>query len=945
MILNHINGDLKTMSSTIKILRCKLVNFIGIHMGTGKKELELKFNNKETKVLILGRNGSSKSVIMACLTPFAETFDDYRDKLILDDEDGLKEIDIQKDNFIFKISHHYGKRNKSYIKKYDLNDNLIEDLNPIGNISLFPAVVKEHLGVTKDFFAICKLGSRAENFIDFKASKRKEYLGHFTPNIDEYLSAYKTVTSKLNVISKEAKFVSDEFDKLGKEEDIQIEISTLTKTLKGHRKLVSTYQLELEKVQDRLESSSEKTKLIVDLQNTITEHTKKIDILTTKAEELDESLNRGFSKRDFDYDKITELKKTLQTRTIEIQESIVSQEASMRAYLEQVASLETDLSKAQKTRKQLLSTIGNDVDTSEIESLQKYLEETINPALEKIYAVIEKQEIYDISSADLIDDTQEASAIITEIVESGDILINKQNLLGNIETFLNLHRPDIPCVSDITLSEGIRNILKYSIDDEDLLDLENDIQKHTSEISRLQTMDGAFTTVYRVAKLCACKSSCDLHRKLEASANNDTSEVDDLRTKIAELKKSLSEGNHYKDLKKSITNAITRFDKYLKDPLFSELFPSKINRNEYTLFTLTMDEIHVARSELIEESKFINAVKNLSNLRITYLKTKLQLSQFDNIGDEVKIQDAMISSISLSITDIRKKNESSELEISELYRRKAVVEKSLIGTIKMLEFLDIIIEHENVINNIEKELDVHRTFIHKIDADKAITEEIRHNLVVTEKAIESSQVRLDDLRVSLTRIAEYSTRLERLQNDKTRLQVIKDSLDIKTGIPLVLVGDYLSDIKKFANQLLGIAFKGRFIIDFQTSDKEFSIPVYENGKQPRRDVKECSQGEQALIKTVVSLAIVLQAFKLSGFDYNILYLDEVDSELDEDNRQYFLDMVDKLISKLGCEQCFIITHNQFFHSSEAGIIAMNGSRLDRNDEAFWQNKTLIHSEE
>ena len=78
----------------MRILRLKLVNFIGIKNGMGKDEIEISFPEDENTItMLLGKNGSGKSTIVSQLTPFKDTFDDRKDPIV-PGKDGLKEIDI-----------------------------------------------------------------------------------------------------------------------------------------------------------------------------------------------------------------------------------------------------------------------------------------------------------------------------------------------------------------------------------------------------------------------------------------------------------------------------------------------------------------------------------------------------------------------------------------------------------------------------------------------------------------------------------------------------------------------------------------------------------------------------------------------------------------------------------------------------------------------------------
>ena len=83
--------------------------------GLNTTEIELNFNNDKI-IMFLGGNGSGKSTIISQLHPFKESFDE-RKSLIIDGEEGRKEIDIENGNNLYEIVHIYSKTAQSFIKK------------------------------------------------------------------------------------------------------------------------------------------------------------------------------------------------------------------------------------------------------------------------------------------------------------------------------------------------------------------------------------------------------------------------------------------------------------------------------------------------------------------------------------------------------------------------------------------------------------------------------------------------------------------------------------------------------------------------------------------------------------------------------------------------------------------------------------------------------------
>ena len=164
----------------MRIVRLKLVNFIGIKHGLNEDEIEIVFpENGNAFTMLNGGNGSGKSTIQSQLHPFKESFDD-RKELIIPGTIGIKEIDILHNGSLYEIKHIYDKTTASFIKKDG------EELNENGKVRTFEDVVANELEVTKDYFKIGKIGSNTDNFVQFSTSQRKSYISNFVQEVEKY---------------------------------------------------------------------------------------------------------------------------------------------------------------------------------------------------------------------------------------------------------------------------------------------------------------------------------------------------------------------------------------------------------------------------------------------------------------------------------------------------------------------------------------------------------------------------------------------------------------------------------------------------------------------------------------------------------------------------------------------------------------------------------------
>ena len=68
--------------------------------------------------------------------------------------------------------------------------------------------------------------------------------------------------------------------------------------------------------------------------------------------------------------------------------------------------------------------------------------------------------------------------------------------------------------------------------------------------------------------------------------------------------------------------------------------------------------------------------------------------------------------------------------------------------------------------------------------------------------------------------------------------------------------------------------------------------------------------------------------------YNIIILDEMDGALDKDTRPLFNQLLEKQLNMIGCEQCFVISHNGFEYGDLGIITTTNVSEREINSGKY-----------
>ena len=162
-------------------------------------------------------------------------------------------------------------------------------------------------------------------------------------------------------------------------------------------------------------------------------------------------------------------------------------------------------------------------------------------------------------------------------------------------------------------------------------------------------------------------------------------------------------------------------------------------------------------------------------------------------------------------------------------------------------------------------------------------------------------------------------------NDKyEELSILREALSSNKGIPLLFIQLYLKNTRILANKLLQNVFEGDLeISEFIINEKEFKIPYTRHGIEVS-DVVYASQGESSFLSIALSFALMQQSLK----SYNVMLLDEIDATLDQSNRNTFISILEQQLEEIGCEQVFMITHNNVFDNYPVDILRTSNTEID-----------------
>lgn len=895
----------------MKITRLKLKNFIGIYNGTGKEEIEINFPNNGVHMnMLLGKNGSGKSTILSQLTPFKDSFDD-RKSLILPGKEGLKEIDIEHNGHVYNIKHIYGKTSSSFISEDGI------ELNENGGVRTFEDVIKDKFKLDKDYFKIGKIGSNTSNFIQFTTAQRKAYISTFVEAVQKYLDFYDIVSKKIKTQEAQIKRISDDLKKFNSTEEILNKITEFNLKLENTNTdidYLTKRQAELNVEIKNLNSSLSNI-------NYLQEKEKLADKekFIKKTNQLNDKLSKEYSNITVNniQDEINKL--TKESNALENEINILNTK---------LANSNTNKVTAENSKKEYEIKISNleNVDIIEYETKIKNKEkenEEIEKLLDNKYAKLLK------ANKDKLNNFLDSFTSFMQIILEEYKTLNTCSIIPtkrNVELFFTQDFPE-------TFGNYVKTINSNISTQEELLEKKN--SEYSVKYSNLNKLE----ILKKRPSDCKINSCPFIADALKYS--NLENELKSLEEEIASIKNSLNDNKkkveELSDLKIAYSKVAQVFKKLL--PRENTIYKYFIYQNGVIskflllpLNTLTQKYFEITNltenyiTNINKEAENNNTLKFL-NAKYNELKTSEETRKYfvDKLEEENKIiteETKKINEYTEELNNKKKENTDITLKIKDLTNFNESLTE--INTVEK--------EIESIKENIRTYEDLSKTKNEKTDDLKLIEDKLQ----TASKNKETVTAEITKLKAAEITVNNLNSSLKSINETYNTMSIVKDALNPKSGIPLIFIKSYLEGTETIANELLNIAFGGKFEIRFVPTASDFFIQV-RCGENIIEDIKLASQGEISLTTISISLALIERSLG----EYNILYLDEIDGPLDANNRESFINIINKQIEKLNLEQIFIISHNNAFDNCKMNLILLPGSEEVKNNDEFMKNKEVI----
>ena len=890
----------------------ELYGYAGIYNGMGLMQIKIDFSLCRTnKIIIRGSNGSGKSTLINAININPDSNDKFipteeaRKNICLDDNGVLYLI-----RYIHPITNSGRGTTRGYISK--MVDGAFKELNPNGNISSCKEIIYDEFGIDSNYASLASLSSENRGLVDSKPAERKKLINSIINILDVYNGIYKNLTKKASTYRQLINSITYKIDYLGNPTQLVAKMHNIETRLAS---------LEDEKVKTIETIAS--VKLRIAEYNNILKENNYADIVSqlkdigSHIKILRSQVNKKMSDIGItDIDKIDLFGDFLSNQVIILESNV----ESMKSRLSEIISQrEVEFRELQEKQQKL----------DGLQSEHNYID--IKEAVTK--------------ARKIIDDYGETFATIG---------------FFNVDAFTKSEYDS--AMESIKYLKDLAGSLAANHHQEDLIYVFNNEDAVRKGISSLQKMNKMLDTLFErksamEAEIAVFISKMDIIDQLETRPKKCT--IDD----CPYIKTAIETAKKYPKSKLSKLQADL-------DKIILSISNYKLDIDRYSEYKLILDDINAIRRELSQKMRFISKLPVAKNFEEGFIERAINLDPFSDIDmlyeyvdygniidsynlakrqliqyeAEYKIYEAkndIIESILDNIESLRQKTDKladqiteydnsitdTQNKIARLKQAKTTVEAL---SEKIKSDLEPAEQKQTELQKIKETLDINMTEITKLQEDLS---GLHLNLDSIDKDIKILSSQLDEIKHSLILIDDYKAELEDYNNKYKKIEKIRYYSSPSTGIQTLFMQLYMNKILSTANNLLAMLFEGEFTLKpFIVNDSEFRIPCVGNGLM-HDDISSMSTAQKCMISMILSFSILHQ----SSTRYNIISLDELDGGLDTSNRSFFIDLLDKLMLMLNCEQCFMISHNNELNTSCADIIILKNNSGDIYDgNVIWQ---------
>ena len=881
----------------MKLLSIRLENYIGIYNGRGDNILEVDLSQSTSNIVIIrGSNGSGKSTLLKALSPLQDD-----NNAIIPGLEGKKTLRYLYNNEVYEILYVHpvktdGSRGQVKMQVYK-GMNRVE-LNPTWNVTSGKDIIFDLFNLDANFLTLSQLSSEDRGLADKKPAERKKFVNSIINGIEVYNNMYKVITKKYSTFKNLISTISSKINQIGNIEELNSRYNNITRQVEDVSRERDRAVIEASKIDAEIG--------ILTRDNNLEEFYKINEEIRENLDYIRASKSQviNLSKGELSSEDLNELKDII--------------DRSLRTF-------DKDISKWKSEEA---------VANAKIENISKEKEDTFKSLQTKI---TKRGTLLDGGFSDsdlsLYKDTK---AKIAELENDINGLNSSIKNLSEAEALVNAMEMIVPVLDslynglDATTKKEKYDFVKTTLDnDGKYVDQTIELTRTYNEVSRtvteLESEVLAYEILFDKAKSLAlrpkdCKiDDCSFVKEaIEASSKHPEKRINDINKEIDEsnkllksLEKDIESYKELYDFNKRFTNLhgmVLSFRKLLeKSPVDYIIDPYQLLASLDHMEKLMIDfnQIRGIFNIITTKSNYEEIIESLKEPAAKYEANKALIDELDS--DIASLKDKL-STISLQLTT---ENES----IDEITNNISITEFRMEVYTKCKSLVDECIGLEERNNELQSQINSLSDIAFKVKDLETRMDEAKSRADRLNNDLNAILSERDKIASNKTLLEDYIRDLDLYNKNFSILETIRYYLSPTTGIQTVFMRTYMGNIILKANELLSLIFNGQFIIQpFVINEAEFRIPCLGNGLV-NDDISSMSTSQICMISMILSFAILSN----SSTDYNILKLDEIDGGLDTENRIQFIGLLKQLITMVGCEQCFLISHNMEYDADTTVI--------------------------
>lgn len=881
----------------MKLLSIRLENYIGIYNGRGDNIIEVDLSQSTSNIVIIrGANGSGKSTLLKALSPIQDD-----NSAIIPGMEGKKTLRYLYNNELYEILYVHpakvdGSRGQVKMQVYK-GMNRVE-LNPTWNVTSGKDIIFDLFNLDANFLTLSQLSSEDRGLADKKPAERKKFVNSIINGIEVYNNMYKVITKKYSTFKNMINTISSKIRQIGNIEELNARFINISKQVEDVSRERDKAVIETSKIDAEIGILTRDNNLeeFYKINEEIREN---IDyIRASKAQFI------NLSKGELSSEDLNELQTTIDSSLRTFDKDIAkwkAEEAVARARIESIAREKEDTFKSLQTK---ITKRGTLLDGG-----------------------------FSDSDLNLYKDTKEKIATLDNDISN---LNSSIKTLSEAEALVNAMDMIVPVIDslynglDVTPRKDKYDFVKTTLGNDgkyvdQTIELTRTYNEVSREVAELESEVLAYEILFDKAKSLAlrpkeCKiDSCSFVKEaIEASSkdpenriNQINKEISESKTLLKSIEKDIESFKELYDFNRRFTNLhgmVLSFRKLLeKSPVKYIIDPHSLLASLDHMETLMADfnQIRGIYNIMVTKSKYEDIIESLKEPAAKYEANKALIDELDSdiasLKDKLSTIDNQLMTEKDAISETTNNIALTEFKIEVYTKCKSLVDECIGLEARNDELQGQINSLSDVaykVKDLESQMVESKARADRLNDDL--------NAILNER---------DKIASNKTLLEDYLRDLALYNKNFSILETIRYYLSPTTGIQTVFMRTYMGNIILKANELLSLIFNGQFIIQpFVINESEFRIPCLGNGLV-NDDISSMSTSQICMISMILSFAILAN----SSTDYNILKLDEIDGGLDTENRIQFIGLLKQLITMVGCEQCFLISHNMEYDADTTVI--------------------------